>query len=358
MSIELMTSTIVCARCGTGYKARQSNFSPCHCSIYKGIGYLTVCKKCVEAMFQQYLVVSMDAKRAVRQICRKLDLYWSDDAFEQVFKRNAQNSLITAYISKINTGKFVGKSYDDTLNSDGTMWDFTDSEERKLRTVEDTAKRVAAADFFGSQAANNADSSSNQKIDVEIPDEVIAFWGPSYTPDMYAELEQRRSFWMSRFPEGVELEVGTEALIRQICSLEIDINRGRAEGKQVDKLVIALKNVIESAQLNPTQKSADAKGANANTPFGVWIKRWEDERPIPEVDPSLKDVDGIKKYIMTWFHGHLAKMLGLKKAEVKLYDDEISKLRVERPEYDEEDDEAMLNDFFSEFSSGEADEQQ
>lgn len=357
MALELTTSTIVCARCGTGYRTRQSNFSPCHCSNYKGIGYLTICKTCVDILFQQYLSVSLDAKKAVRQVCRKLDLYWADDAFDYVFKRNAQKSLMASYIAKINGGKYVGKSYDDTLNDEGTTWDFSDSEQRNLRIVEDTAKKLAAADFFGVslEEVENIDYGAEKP---EITDEVKAFWGPSYTPDMYAELEQRRAFWMSRFPDDVALEVGTEALIRQICNLEIDINRGRAEGKQVDKLVLALKNVIESAQLNPTQKKSESKDANANTPFGVWIKRWEDERPIPEVDPSLKDVDGIKKYIMTWLHGHLAKMLGIKKAEVKLYEDEIEKIRVERPEYDDEDDEAMLNDFFSEFGTGEADGQQ
>ena len=40
-------------------------------------------------------------------------------------------------------------------------------------------------------------------------------------------------------------------------------------------------------------------------------------------------------------------MLGLKRAELELYEREIAKLRVERPEYNDADDEEVFNDFFS-----------
>ena len=56
-----------------------------------------------------------------------------------------------------------------------------------------------------------------------------------------------------------------------------------------------------------------------------------------------------------WFLGHLAKMLGLKKADTTLYDREVEKLRVERPEYDEEDDDTFINDIFADIEAGESD---
>lgn len=39
-------------------------------------------------------------------------------------------------------------------------------------------------------------------------------------------------------------------------------------------------------------------------------------------------------------------MLGVKNSYSKMYEDEISKYRVERPEYDDEDDETVINDIF------------
>ena len=39
-------------------------------------------------------------------------------------------------------------------------------------------------------------------------------------------------------------------------------------------------------------------------------------------------------------------MLGIKNSYCKMYEDEIARLRVDRPEYDDEDDDTMLNDLF------------
>ena len=39
---------------------------------------------------------------------------------------------------------------------------------------------------------------------------------------------------------------------------------------------------------------------------------FENEDPIPEVNPEWKDVDGIVKLFNIYFLGHLSKMLGIK----------------------------------------------
>lgn len=63
-------------------------------------------------------------------------------------------------------------------------------------------------------------------------------------------------------------------------------------------------------------------------------------------------MDGIVRYITVWFLGHLCKMLGIKNTYCKLYEDEIAKMRIERPEYEDEDDETMFNDIFSSDKAG------
>ena len=141
-----------------------------------------------------------------------------------------------------------------------------------------------------------------------------------------------------------QTDLGTETLLRQIAMMEIDINKARAAGKSVDKMVNAMNALLSS--LKKPQKSAQQDTAAANTPFGVWIKRWEDERPLPEVDESMKDVDGIVKYVLTWVYGHMAHMLKIRNVRTPLYEDAVAKLRVEHPEYDEDDDESMLYDLF------------
>lgn len=313
MAIELESERAVCTRCGQAYGRRQAGFQASYADLYKGTQHLPVCKSCIDSMYSDYLAQCGNPRDAVRQMCRKLDLFWNGDVFDAVQKKNTNRTIMSQYIQRINTISYAGKSYDDTLKEEGTLWAF-------------------------SPDANDS-----------VPDEVAAFWGPGYTPAMYAELEQRRAYWVSRLPEGVELDIGTEAIIRQICSIEIDINRDRAAGKNVEKSIATFNQLMGSANLKPVQrKQDDTDAALAETPLGVWLYRYENKRPLPEVDEDLKDVNGIRKYVFTWM-GHLCKMLGLKNAYSQMYEDEIAKYRVEKPEYEGDDDET----FFAKMMSGE-----
>jgi len=327
MAIEVNASSAICSKCGKSYGRRKGYFPVNYGLLYKGVGYVSVCKDCIDAMYNGYLSQCNSAKDAVRQMCRKLDLYWSDKVYEVVERKNTTSTMMTSYIAKINTVSYSGKSYDDTLAEEGTLWNWGVQavvQETPVHSVEET-----------------------QQDEPEISDDVIAFWGAGYTPEMYESLEQRRSYWMSRFPEDYELDIGTEAIIRQICSLELDINRDRAAGRAVDKSVNALNTLLGSASLKPTQKKADDTDSSIDkTPLGVWAQRLEYKRPIKEVDPELQDVDGIVRYISIWYLGHLCKMLGIKNTYCKLYEEEIAKMRVEHPEYEDEDDETLFNDIF------------
>ncbi len=324
MPIEVNTDKAVCSRCGRAFGQYKGNFPVSYSTLYKGVGHLPICKSCVEVIFNDYLNKCNDAKTAVRQVCRKLDLYWDSGAYESVSKKNSNRTIMIQYMQRINSVNYAGKSYDDTLIEENMLWDF------------DTVRAGARSE------QDNAGS-------FDVSDDVVAFWGSGYTPGMYAELEQRRAYWMSRFPEGTELDIGTEALIRQICSLELDINRDRAAGRSVEKSVTALNALLGSANLKPVQKRQDDIDASlASTPLGVWLYRYENKRPLPEIDEDLKDVNGLRRYVFTWM-GHLCKMMGLKNAYSKMYEDEIARLRVDKPEYDGEDDET----FFAETMMGE-----
>lgn len=333
MSIEMSSDKSVCFRCGTMYSRRKGYFPVSYAVQHKGVGYIPVCKSCIDTMYNSYLAQCGNAKDAVRQMCRKLDLYWSESVFDIVSRKSTTRTMMTQYIAKINTVSYAGKSYDDTLSDEGTLWDFRNNEDDSS-----DINNGDKVDIYPQQISEDADD--------DISEDIIAFWGGGYPADMYRELEQRRQYWMSRFPAGQEIDVGTEALIRQICSLELDINRDRIAGKSVDKSVNVLNNLLGSANLKPTQKKDDSDGSLENTPFGVWIRKWETQRPIPEPDPELEDVDGVIKYISVWFLGHLCKMLGIKNTYCRLYEEEIAKMRVDKPEYEDEDDEAMFNDIF------------
>lgn len=332
MAIEVNASSAICSKCGKSYGRRKGYFPVNYGLLYKGIGYVTVCKDCIDAMYNGYLSQCNNARDAVRQMCRKLDLYWSDKVYEIVDRKNTTSTMMTSYIAKINTVSYSGKSYDDTLAEEGTLWQWS-----AHPVVEPEPVQI--------------NTQADDDEDMKIPEDVIAFWGDGYTPEMYNSLEQRRSYWMSRFPEDYELDIGTEAIIRQICSLELDINRDRAAGRAVDKSVNALNTLLGSASLKPAQKKGDADASIYNTPMGVWIDRFEYKRPIPD-DATEPEKNYLKKYILAWFGGHLSKMFGIKNANTKLYDEEIAKYRVCRPEFDDDSDDDMMYDILSDTDDG------
>ena len=321
-AIEVNASSSTCRKCGTAYGRLKGYFPVSYSYLYKGTGYLPYCKDCVDGMFAAYLQECKDSKVAVRQMCRKLDLYWSEKVYEAVEKQNSTRSMMTSYITKINAVKLASKSYDDTLREEGALWlepkDYTNSEPI----------------ITGVQLSDG---------EIAVPDEVVAFWGPGYTPSMYMELEERRKYLISKYPPNTELDIGTETLIRQICILEIDINKARMEGKPVDKLVNTLNTVLGSANLKPTQKKEDADAELEKMPLGVGIQKWEYSRPLPPTPKERRDVNQVIKNITTWYLGHACKMVGIRNSYCKMYEDAMAKLRVDNPDHADEDDETLLN---------------
>lgn len=331
VAIEVSSEKAVCHKCGTQYGRRKGYFPVSYAIQHKGIGYIPVCKDCIDSMYNAYLAQCNDAKMAVRQMCRKLDLYWNDGVYEVVSRKSTTRSMMTQYIAKINSISFAGKSYDDTLSDEGALWAFAQEQP-------DIAEESEAPDVV---------VSTEEQCDIsDIPDDVLAFWGAGYSPDVYKVLAQKYEYYTSKFYKDTEIDLGTERLLRQACILETAIDRDSAAGRPVEKNVSTLNTIFGSLNLKPTQKKDDGDASVDNTPFGVWIRRWENQRPIPEPDPELQDVDGIVRYISIWFLGHLCKMLGIKNTYCKLYEDELAKMRIERPEYEDEDDEAMFNDIF------------
>lgn len=330
-AIEVNASSSTCRKCGTAYGRLKGYFPVSYSYLYKGTGYLPYCKDCVDGMFAAYLQECKDSKVAVRQMCRKLDLYWSEKVYEAVERQNSTRSMMTSYITKINAVKLASKSYDDTLREEGALW----LEPKAYANMETVITGVDISD----EALN-------------VSDDIVLFWGPGYTPSMYMELENRRKYWMSKYPQEAELDIGTEALIRQICSLEIDINKARMEGKPIDKYVNSLNTVLGSANLKPTQKKEDADAELEKMPLGVGIQKWEYSRPLPPTPKEKRDINQVIKNITTWYLGHACKMVGIRNSYCKMYEDAMAELRVENPDHAEEDDDTLLNSVFGDLEEG------
>lgn len=326
-SIEINASSSQCRKCGTAYGRLKGNFPVSYAYLYKGQGYMPYCRECVDKMYDAYYDICKDSRAATRQMCRKLDLYWNESVYQFAELRAANRSMMTAYIARINSGSNAGKSYDDTLIEEGSLWG-------SLSTDVNSAKSNAYV--------QDGVCGVGEEIDPELAD----FWGADYSQEFLLRLDKRYKKWTK---DQGDLEPGSVSLFKHICILEETIAIDSAAGRSVDKNMNTLNTLLGSLNLKPVQKKSEVDAATENTPFGVWIDRWEHKRPIPEPDPMLKDVDGIVRYITIWFYGHIAKTLGIPNVYCEMYEREMEKMKVERPEaFDEEvdDDESIFNSIF------------
>ena len=311
----------VCSRCGVEYSAKERHFNRSNSPLFfYNDRYLPVCRKCLVEMYEQYLGEFKDDRAAIRRVCMKFDIYWCESLYQSVNNDRSTSSRISAYLKNSNLSHFQGKTFDDTL-----------AEEAEQEAV------INYEDVF------------NEKKEPEVSKEIIDFWGSGLTASYYMELEQQLKKWTDNRNID-EIDIGEITVIKKICLLEVMINQDIATGnnKAVEKNVRALDALLGSANLKPVQKvkPSDSNEKDGLTPFGVWIKKIEDERPIPEPEEKFKDVDGIAKYISVWFLGHLSKVLNVSNRYSNLYEEEISRLTVERPEYEGYDDEEVLEDIF------------
>ena len=303
-----------CSVCGKHHTKQKGNYPASQSPLYKGNGgYMTACRNCVEKLFEHYKELLGSEPAAIRRICLKFDIYWHSEIYAMLSKTNTAGSRVFSYISKTNLYKYVGKSYDDT---------------------------VAEEEF--SAPTNIIEQAEDSGIDLDPA--VVEFWGAGFEPAFYLELDRKYKQWTENLEKIPD--TGEAAIYKQVCILEATINREAAAGKSIEKNVNALNSLLGSLNVKPIQKKEVEDVSFDKNSFGVGIRMFENSYPIPEPDPDFQDFDGIVKYITTWFLGHLCKMLGIKNTYCKLYEQELEKMRIERPDLEEVDDESLFNDIF------------
>lgn len=316
--LEHEQTEFYCCRCRKLYKRQKANFPASQSSIYKGNGgYLPICNHCVDELFEHYKASLENEADAIRRICLKFDIYWHKEIYAMLNKASTSQSRVRAYISKTNLYKYIGKTFDDTLDEECLL------EMQKQNELDNAIVK------------NIEPVLDHESDEVIVDQSIIQYWGTGFTPEMYMELEGRRNYWLSQYPPGTVLNPGEEGILRQICNLEISINQDRVAGKPIEKSVNALNTLFGSMNMKPSQKKETEENY---IPFGVEIARFEDSDPIPEPDAEFKDVDGMRHNILTWFLGPLCKTAGIKNKYSQMFDEEIGKYTVERPKCDIDDD--------------------
>lgn len=319
------SSVVMTPRCLCCGNDTEKNFYSSDSDFFKLTGKIPYCKKCIDKFYKYYYDKYQRAnyafpeKKAVKRLCMAFDIYYSDEIFESAVesknKKNISDSSVFGYyvkITKLNQHK--NKSYDTTIYSDEYKGNIN------LSKYDD-----------------NADIKTNKASE-----KTVKFFGAGFSDEDYEFLQEQYDDWTTRHECETKSQ---EEIFKRICFKQLEIWKATKRGEDTKNLDATFQSYLETAKLQPKQNSGDTT-ANTQT-FGTLIDKWENTRPIPEIDEDLRDVDKIALYLDVFFKGHLAKMMGLKNGLSNLYTKYMKKYTVEKPEYnDNEDGEALFDAIF------------
>ena len=312
-----------CCCCGKKYVRQKGNFPFSNSPLFAGNGsYVPICKNCIDKYFITLTdFFSGNEEKAVDRMCQICDWYYNDDILAATRKISADRSRIGAYPSKaqLPQNKAKGTTYLDTIKDRASVNinDLSDYEEAR----EDLAE-------------------------LKVRKKTISMFGMGYSTEQYKFLQEQFDDWIGRCECKTKAQ---EELFKNLCIAQLNIQIAQQTGGKVKDAMDTFQSLLGSANLKPVQNNDNALADSQS--FGTLIKKFEEEKPRPEPDPEWKDVDGIVKYITVYFLGHLCKMIGVKNSYARMYDEEMAKYRVEKPQY-EGDDEALFDSVFGGVMNG------
>lgn len=305
-----------CFYCGKEYV--DTNYYKSNSIFYSNIGKMPYCKQCIEKFYQYFYEKYTNEgcltpeKKAVKRLCMIFDIYYKEDAYNAAVnnakKREMNISPMGAYMKMIQLSQYKGKSYDTTI-----------FDEEK----EDFVANVPASVLNG----RNVD------------EKTIQFFGAGFTDEDYKFLKEQYDDWVSRHECKTKAQ---EEIFKRICFKQLEILKATRRGDDTKHLDATFRDLLDTAKLQPKQNAGDTTADNQT--FGTLIDKWENTRPLPEIDEELKDIDKIALYINIFFKGHLAKMMGLKNGLSNLYNKFMKKYTVEKPEYNNDENSDALFD--------------
>lgn len=317
----------ICTCCGKRYKTQRGNFLTSNSILYGGNnGYLTVCRDCTDTYYNQLIgFYSGNEEHAIEHCCWLFDWYYSPEIAAMATKAANSRSRIQLYPSKMGLAQGVTRgTYLDTVKKNNLH------------------NRIMSSEDVVEETATDEDS----QVQVVVDKEVIDFFGYGYTNEEYDFLQTQYEDWTARHECQTKAQ---EEIFKNIAVAQLVCQRAQTRGsvKEITDSVKMLQDLLSSANLKPSQNN-DNRLIEQNT-FGTFIKRIENEKPIGKPNKEWEDADGIKKYIDTFFFGHLCNALHVENDYEAQYREEMEKYTAKPPVYeqDEEIGETSLLDKYS-----------
>ena len=304
-------------------------------------GELAFCDKCGEwkSTTTGFYASKTSSDGVEHYGCRECILDECTDIDKKTKIRTDNREKTIATFKKLNW-YFNEKVYNDQLNiiAEGTGEKVRGTAAQQWIVLCRSLKQYSDKDFSMSEFINTDDETLELSSNRKPRKEIIKLFGSGFTVNDYLYLQDQYDDWKARVQIDTKSQ---ETYLVQICFILLDIYKARMSGKDTDKLVKSLNEAMAASALQPRQNVANSSSDTLT--FGQLIEKWETEESI-EPDPEFEDVDGIRKYINVFFKGHLAKMMGLKNAFSKEYEDYMADYTVTKPTYDEDEESSDIYD--------------
>ena len=257
---------IICPYCGK--ELVDTNFYKSNSILFSNIGRISYCRQCIEQFYQHYCEKYKNEgclnseQMAVKRICMAFDIYYRDDVFssaiDKIKRDNINISPLGQYMRQIQLSQYKGKSYDTTI---------IEEEEKKEREH---------------LIANSAISISSDNV--EIDEKTINFFGAGFKDEDYIFLKREYDDWTARHECKTKAQ---EEVFKDICFNRLQNLKALQKGEDTKDITAAFQKLMDSGKLQPKQNKGDTTADNQT--FGTLIDKWENERPLPEIDEELRD---------------------------------------------------------------------
>lgn len=321
----------ICTKCGKRIKSLKS-FPSAKNEIFEAYDFhAPICSECLENLYLKYFdLYSKEYGEqtdkiegmAIRRICMILNIYYSEKILQSAIKADTTTPLIFQYIRQINLWQYRNKSFDTTLE-----------EEKQAEE-----KLISVKEISSSEDGENNEETESLK-------ETMLFFGEGLgSKEDYKFLQEQYDEWTACYECNVKAQ---KEIFKRLSLNQWETWKAKKNGEDTKELDKTFQSLLDTAKIQPKQNSSDAFSETQT--FGTLLDKWENTRPLPEIDEELKDVDKLAINITVWFKGHLAKMLNMKNRFSKLYDNYIKKYTVEKPTYEEDtESEFSVKDIFDE----------
>lgn len=268
--------SLVCTCCGKDKKI--NNYYKSHSKLYKAIGYLPICKDCIDYFYKQYKDKYKNEKDVIFNFCRLFDFPYNDNILAGAIQHSNKTGwkVYQSYIKHINS--FINQ------NDFGTCFDEGEMAVRQYLIEENDL---------------------NQDIEVDLDTQL--FWGFGFEPKDYVFLESELVRWKQTHKCDNQAEI---TLLKEICIKILEIRKLREQGKSVGKQQKELQDLMKTASVDPAKANAASTNESMNT-FGLWIKDIEENEPAEffEDKALFHDFDQLKKYADQYIFRPLKNLL-------------------------------------------------